>query len=114
MCSPATEEDIDHLFFYCPFALASWQKLGIPWNGQLNVCDKILEVDRQMSQAFFMDIVIITLWEIWNMRNSKSFDGYVPLLRLWTRKFRDQGFLKLVRVREDQRVAFLNLLETVS
>jgi hypothetical protein len=70
MCSLAVEEDIDHLFFGCPFALACWQKLDIQWNGSLNVCDRILEAERQTPHAFIMEIVMIALWEIWNLRNS--------------------------------------------
>jgi hypothetical protein len=94
--------------------MTCWQKLGIQWNGLLNIYDKVLEAERQSSHPFFMEIVMIALWEIWNLRNFKFFDGGAPSIRLWVRKFRDQGYLQLVRVREDQCAAFILFLETIS
>lgn len=68
--------------FGCPFAMTCWQKLGIQWNGLLNIYDKVLEAERQSSHPFFMEIVMIALWEIWNLRNFKFFDGGAPSIRL--------------------------------
>jgi hypothetical protein len=55
---------------------------------------------------------MIAFWEIWNLRNFNIFEGGVPSIRLWVQKFRE-GYLQLVRVREDYRAAFNLFLETV-
>ena len=56
---------------------------------------------------FFMEIFIIAAWEIWNLRNSKNFDHGSPTVHLWTWPFKDQVYLQLVRVREDQGASII-------
>jgi hypothetical protein len=40
------EEDTDHMFFSCPFALNCWAKLGFVWNMGLNIGDRVVEASR--------------------------------------------------------------------
>jgi hypothetical protein len=68
------DEDIDHLFFDCPFAQACWSKLGISWNMSIKVCDRVVAAASSNNVNFFMEIFIIATWEIWNLRNSIIFD----------------------------------------
>ena len=62
---------------------------------------------------FFMEIFIIAAWEIWNLRNSKIFDHGSPTVHLWTWPFKDQVYLQLVRVREDQGACIIQWLESM-
>lgn len=48
---------------------------------------------------FFMEIFVIAAWEIWNVWNSKIFEGTTPTLHLWVFKFKEQTSLQMHRVR---------------
>jgi hypothetical protein len=103
------EEDIDHLFFSCPFALSCWAKLGFVWNLDVDTRDRVLEAARINASEFFMEVFLIAAWEIWNLRNSVIFDNDVASVASWVRKFKSQGYLQLVRVQEDKQASFISL-----
>jgi len=83
MCTTSVEEDVNHLFFCCPFATSCWHKLGIQWTAANNIHDKILGTSWCSNILFFMEIFLIASWEIWNLRNSIIFDNGGPTIRLW-------------------------------
>ena len=64
MCSSSTHEDIDHLFFYCPFAARCWQRLGIQWADENDIYDRILLTASSTGIPFFMEVFLIASWEI--------------------------------------------------
>ena len=106
------EEDLEHLFFSCPFATTCWQKLGFIWPSIADIKQCVLSLMDTMGLPFFMEIFIIATWEIWKLRNSKIFDNGNPTTRRWVRNFKDQVFLHLVRVREEQLSCITQWLET--
>jgi hypothetical protein len=60
LCDHSIPEDIDHLFFNCPFAIACWKKLGFQWNMSLTICDIIWEVAGCGSaQPFTLEFIIM-------------------------------------------------------
>lgn len=89
-------KDLDHIFFTCPFASACWIKLGFQWDVSSNLCDRALESTRL---PFSMEIFVSATWKIWNLRSSKIFDNGSPTIHLLVKKFKDQVYLQLVRVR---------------
>jgi hypothetical protein len=114
LCQTNVDEDIDHLFFDCPFAQACWSKLGISWNMSIKVCDRVVAAASSNNVNFFMEIFIIAAWEIWNLRNSIIFDNGVASIQRWVRRFKAQGYLHLVRVKEDKHASFISFFETVT
>jgi hypothetical protein len=115
LCDNNTPKDIYHLFFSCPFALACWQKLGFQWNMSLPICDRIWEVaDSGSAQPFALDFFIMAAWEIWNIRNLVISDNGVVSPQVWLRKFKSQGYLHLVRVRENARSSFIQFLDSIT
>jgi hypothetical protein len=108
------EEDIDHLFFNCPFTLSCLTKLGFVWNLDVNVGERELEATRLNASDFFVKFFLIAAWEIWNLWNSIIFDDGVASVAAWVRKFKAQGYLQLMRVQEDKQASFISLLETIS
>ena len=72
LCNLDVLEDIDHLFFSCPFAVSCWNKLGIQWNLQLDTNDRVLQAAQLFHTVFFMDFFIMAAWEIWNIRIPRS------------------------------------------
>jgi hypothetical protein len=70
----------------------------LAYNGICPWANRVWEAFRPSSSKFFMESYMIASWELWNIRNSIIFDNGVPSFNLWRRKFRAQGFLRLVRV----------------
>ena len=101
-------------FSLAPFAAACWSKLGFTWDMARTLSDRLLHELHRMGLSFFMEIFVFAAWELWNLRNSKIFDNGTPTLHLWLKKFRDQVYLQLVRVREDKRLSIIQWLESIT
>jgi hypothetical protein len=114
LCMTNSVEDLDHLFFTCPFATACWSKLGYQWDMTQPLCARVLLELSRLRLPFCMEIFVFAAWEIWNLRNSKIFDDGVPTLRLWMKKVREQVYLQLVGVREDKRSTIIRWLESIT
>ena len=37
LCNDQVVEEINHLFFYCPFSTVCWQKIGLAWDTSLDI-----------------------------------------------------------------------------
>jgi len=64
MCTSGLEEDIDHLFFQCPFAQQCWQKVNVTWNNMQSLPTRVAVARSQSNTGFFMEVVLIAAWEI--------------------------------------------------
>jgi len=114
MCASAVEEDIEHLFFSCPFAGSCWSKLRIHWHVAVNIQDRIGQTARRSNIPLFMEVFLIATWEIWNLRNARICDNGRPMLRLWLHNFKQQAQLQLLRVREIDKPPFVQWLNTIT
>lgn len=72
-CTHDVDEDLLHLLFHCPFAMAFWYTLGIiiPNSDDLFVIIEGLKV--QIHLPFFLEIIVTMCWAIWMMRNDIIF-----------------------------------------
>ena len=113
MCTSATQEDADHLFFSCSFATACWNKLGINWSNTLGICDRLLTARQSHALPFFLEIFFIASWELWNLRNAKKFDSASPTLQQWLHNFKHQAHLQLLRVREIDRPTIAQWIDSI-
>ena len=113
MCNNSSEEDIDHLFFTCPLAVSCWNSLSIQWSLAPPICDRILSAIHNHSLPLFMEIFMIAAWELWNLRNSKIFDNGRATRSLWMHNFKAQAHLQLLRVREIDKPAIVQWLDTL-
>ena len=114
LCSTGSEEDLEHLFFTCAFARSCWNKIGLHWGAASTPDIRVLDMIAGSGIPFSMEIFVLATWEIWNLRNSRTFDNGSFSLRLWVRKFKDQVNLHLVRFREDKRLSIIQWLESIS
>jgi hypothetical protein len=104
LCNTAVEETLDHLFFYCPFGAWCWSLVGIVWDTSLPIMDRLEFARAQFGLPIFMDIVILTAWCIWAMRNSIIFDGaMVVSLGQWKRSLRDELFLFVLKCKPSKK-----------
>lgn len=83
LCQEGIEETSEHLFFGCSSSIARWYSLGIIWNDEGNLAERIHQARLDFAQPFFMEIVMIGAWCIWNERNAQIFNGKVPSLAAW-------------------------------
>jgi hypothetical protein len=49
LCPTGTEEDLDHLFFDCPFAKRCWEKIGMYWITSLSLYPRIAHARQQQN-----------------------------------------------------------------
>ncbi|KAJ1275487.1 hypothetical protein BS78_05G139300 [Paspalum vaginatum] len=110
LCQDNVEEAVDHLFFQCSFAAHCWDTLNIQWNMNLHIHDRILQARHSSALPFFMEICIITMWEIWKLWNRKVFDGHQVSGTIWITRFKDEVRLQSLRLKETQRVAIFSWL----
>jgi hypothetical protein len=75
LCQDDKEETAEHLFFDCPTSVARWFALGLSWNEDANIHEKLHIARQNFGQPFFMEIVMIGAWCIWNERNALSLMG---------------------------------------
>ena len=61
-----------------------------------------------------MEIFVSATWKIWNLRSSKIFDKGSRTIHLLVKKFKDQVYLQLVRVRQDKRLSIIQWLESIT
>ena len=88
LCQYDIEETVDHLFFDCPSALSQWSALGISWDEELNIFDKIYKAKDSFQRPFFMEVFLIGIWCIWNERNNLIFNNEIPMLSSWKSRYK--------------------------
>jgi hypothetical protein len=114
MCNLGEEEDIDHLFFSCPFAQQCWQKLNVTWDNTQNLATRVSAARSQYPGPFFMEISLIASWEIWKLRNRKVFDNVSPRFATWFSNFKNQCRLQSERFKVDDRSSFCVWIDAFS
>ena len=75
LCNDEDMEDRTHLLFSCPFSQGFWWNLGIEWNTDMGIHDLIIAAKQRYQLDFFMEIMIVGSWSIWNQRNGWIFEG---------------------------------------
>lgn len=69
LCMEQIDEDIDHLFFDCPFTKSCWLKIGIQWDMSLSLYPRFAHAKQAQNIPFFTEAVVIAAWELWKVRN---------------------------------------------
>jgi hypothetical protein len=114
MCNVAIEEDIEHLFFSCPFAQDCWISLGFNWDMSFPLQERFLKKKEDRSLPFFMEVAIIGAWELWKLRNDKIFQRQDPTYAIWLANFKNQCLAQSVRFKDDLRSSFCFWLDAFS
>jgi hypothetical protein len=53
---------------------------------------------NDFNRAFFMEVFLVAVWEIWKQRNNKIFRGIAPSIKSWFSNFRSGLTLQLYRM----------------
>jgi hypothetical protein len=74
---------MEHLFLTCPFAAECWDHICPQRNRSLVIEDAIKDVKNKLRIPFAMDIIVLTTWSIWIVRNNRIFNNKRPSLASW-------------------------------
>jgi hypothetical protein len=114
LCNASIEEDIEHLFFSCPFAQQCWSALSFSWDTTLPLQERFLKEKEAQGLPFFTEAALIGAWELWKLRNDKIFQRRDPTPVLWLANFKNQCFAQSVRFKDDLRSSFCFWLDAFS
>jgi hypothetical protein len=114
LCNTGMEEDIDHLFFECPFAMQCWNSINFSCDINLPFLERLSTASNVHNLPFFTEATLIAAWELWKLRNDKVFQRRDPTPALWLVNFKSQCILQSVRFKEDLRSSFCIWLDAFS
>jgi hypothetical protein len=114
MCSASIEEDIEHLFFSCPFAQQCWSIINFSWDLALPLQECFMKEKELQGLPFFTEAALIGAWELWKLRNDKIFQRRDPTIVTWLANFKNQCFAQAVRFKDDLRSSFYFWLDAYS
>jgi hypothetical protein len=113
LCLDLIEETLDHLFFFCSSSEARWFAIGISWDEGADIHERILIAKRHFGLPFFMEVVMIGAWCIWNERNDLIFNGKLPCLASWKSQFKKEVLLHLYRIKPSLHPAIRSWLSSL-
>ena len=99
LCRAHTLETRDHLFFQCLFAHRVWSFLQIDWTQGDDMVSVATVARREFAQPFFVEVVFTAWWNIWQVRNDKTFRHINPTFRRWRQGFVHDLYLLGYRIK---------------
>lgn len=78
LCSTSTEESLFHLLIACPFASHCWSWIGLQISQQMSLFQNLESLKDQLHESFFIEIIILMCWLIWQSRNGVIFNSDKP------------------------------------
>ena len=106
LCVGTTEESLLHLFLGCPFAFQCWNRMGIQVDPAVGPFQNLQNLKNQLQVPFFMEIIILMCWTIWNARNDWIFRQVSPNLQLFKSCFREELHLLSLRMKRRNLTQF--------
>jgi hypothetical protein len=113
LCPSRSYEDRLHLFFNCNFSQRVWIYLQIDWSQAQDIQAAAFAARKDFGKPFFMEVVIIALWNIWKQRNGKIFRNERPSFSGWRSSFLHDMSLLMYRIKSkhlDDLIAWIGSL----
>lgn len=82
------KKSLNPLFFECSFSQHCWGALGIHWDLQLPISDRLLAARATWASGLFGEVFTLAAWAIWSERNAKVFDDLNPSFVSWRAKLK--------------------------
>jgi hypothetical protein len=101
MCANPLEETVEHMLFHCPFSQSCWQILNMDWD---LIGDRLHIIERGKSiwqGPLYMEILMLSSWNIWKERNMLLFDGITPSTASWRTKLKTDLSLFVHRTKSE-------------
>lgn len=98
-CTRNVEEDLIHLLFHCPFAMACWYTLDLI----IPILDDILVIIEglkdQIRLPFFLEVIVTMCWAIWMLRNDIIFRNFAHTTSRCKLIFKQEFALVMLRAK---------------
>jgi hypothetical protein len=102
LCNTNSIETRDHLFFYCLYAQACWDKIQIRWDYSRPIPDRVDHARSNFQGHCFMEIFVCAAWNIWKDRNDVIFINQVVRVVRWRVRFITDLDIHNYRVKADR------------
>ena len=87
LCPAQAHEDRNHLFFTCQFSSRVWNYLQIQWLAGLSPSECLIAARKSFGQPFFKEVVYPAAWNVWLLRNGRTFRNERHTFAAWRRNF---------------------------
>jgi hypothetical protein len=74
---------MEHLFWSCPFASDCWGYICPQRRRDLQILDAFEDNKSKLGVPFDMEIIMLTTWGIWIVRNNKIFSSTTTSFQSW-------------------------------
>mgnify|MGYP000863857686 FL=1 len=111
LCPIGALEDRNHLFFQCNFSMRVWNYLQISWPNNQDMVQIACHARKDFNKPFFSEVVFLTWWNIWKVRNDKAFRYIRPTFRQWRNGFVHDISLLAHRIKSKHREALLKWID---
>ena len=102
LCSDKVEETLIHLFWDCPFALACWDIIAPERTRGISSFDEIVLISTRLPKDLALDIIVMSCWSIWSVRNDKIFRSAPPAIDSWKFHLSEGLWVVQLRAKEDK------------
>lgn len=106
LCNSGTEENVDHLFRNCQFALNCWSSIGFTLQNNIYIFEAINQIRLQSHPDFYLVVIILMCWAIWLVRNDLIFKGRPPEPTMAKEIFQKEIKILALRVKVKLSVTF--------
>lgn len=112
MCIRQRPETISHLFLRCSFAKECWQSIGVTYVTTRPLLQIFKRIKENLQHPFFMEIIILMTWSIWNTRN-ETFNNVDPSIQSCRQRFMLEFYLASLRAPPILASAMTNWSQTL-
>jgi hypothetical protein len=76
-------------------AAACWFSLGVSWDENSNIHQRLYIAKQAFAQPFFMEVFMIGVWCLWKEINDLNFNNKGPSLAAWKSSFKARSLQAL-------------------
>jgi hypothetical protein len=108
------EETLVHLFWACPFAKNCWDFICPRRDRSLSILEALEDVRFKMKLPFAMEVLILSAWGIWIVRNNKIFKDQNAEFNTWKAIFLQELRLLVHRMKKKHVYSFKEWIQSLS
>ncbi|TVU31700.1 hypothetical protein EJB05_23398, partial [Eragrostis curvula] len=113
LCILQREETLRHLFLKCNFARACWDSIGLHIPGSAATTETVKRLKRQLNVNFYMEVIILMSWSIWQTRNNWIFNNIDPTIEGCRQMFKKEMLLVVHRAKQKYFPALTSWIENL-
>jgi hypothetical protein len=112
--SCSEEETLVHLFWVCPFAKNCWDFICPQRDRGLSILEALEDMRFKMKLPFAMEVLILSAWGIWIVRNNKIFKDQNTEFNNWKAIFFQELRLLVHRMKKKHVNSFKEWIQSLS